>query len=122
LWRILAEAVLLLHLLWCAWILLGWTVTRRRPILRTLHIGSLAYAIVVESIPWIVCPLTWAEIWFETRGGIEPAHGPFLVRVPDAIVYPDVPEWLVVGGAVVVCVGILCIYLRRYVRRTAGEW
>ena len=26
--RVAAEAVLLLHVLWCVWLLLGWTVTR----------------------------------------------------------------------------------------------
>jgi hypothetical protein len=35
---VLAEAVLFLHLLWRVWVLLGWTVTRCRPVLRTLHI------------------------------------------------------------------------------------
>jgi hypothetical protein len=39
------------------------------------------------------CPLTVAETWLESRAGIEPAHGPFLVRVLDAVVYPDLPEW-----------------------------
>jgi hypothetical protein len=115
--------VLFLHLLWCVWVLLGWTVTRRRPVLRTLHIGSLLYAILVESVPWLPCPLTMAETWLEARAGTEPAHGPFLVRVLDAVVYPNLPEWLVIGGAAIVCVGILCVYLRRYLRRTtAGQW
>ena len=115
--------MLFLHLLWCGWVLLGWTVTRRRPVLRTVHIASLLYAIVVESVPWIPCPLTVAETWLETRAGIEPAHGPFLVRVLDAVVYPDLPEWLVIGGALVVCVGILCVYSRRYRRRAVnGLW
>jgi len=121
--RVLAEAVLFLHLLWCVWVLLGWTVTEGRLVLRTLHIASLIYAIAVESIPWLPCPLTVAETRLEARAGIEPAHGPFLVRVLDGLVYPDLPEWLVVGGAVVVCVGILCVYLRRYLRRTmTGHW
>ena len=62
----LSGAVLFLHLLWCVWVLLGWTVTRRRPVLRTVHIASLLYAIVVESVPWIPCPLTVAETWLET--------------------------------------------------------
>ena len=84
--------------------LLGWTVTRCRPLLRTLHIASLIYAIVIELVPWPPCPLTVAETWLEARAGIEPAHGPFLVHVLDAIVYPDLPEWLVVGCAVLVCV------------------
>jgi hypothetical protein len=104
-------------------VLLGWTATRRRPVARTLHILSLIYAIAVETIAWLPCPLTLAETWLETRAGIEPARGPFLVRVLDATVYPDVPEWLVVGGAALVCVGILAVYLRRYLRRDAsGRW
>jgi hypothetical protein len=98
-------------------------VTRCRRLLRTLHIVSLIYAIVIELVPWPPCPLTVAETWLEARAGIEPAHGPFLVRVLDAVVYPDLPEWLVVGSAVLVCVAILWVYLRRYLCRTAsGQW
>jgi len=111
--------VLILHLLWCAWVLLGWTLTRRRRFLRTLHIASLVYAIIIELVPWPPCPLTVAETWLEARAGIEPAHGPFLVHVLDAIVYPDLPEWLVVGCAVLVCVAVLSVYLQRYHCRTA---
>jgi hypothetical protein len=117
------EAVLFLHLLWCGWVLLGWVVTRSRPLLRTLHIASLIYAIDIELVPWPPCPLTVAETWLEARAGIEPAHGPFLVRVLDAVVYPDLPEWLVVGCAVLVCAAVLSVYLRRYLRRTSGgQW
>jgi hypothetical protein len=110
-------------LLWCGWVLLGWTVTHRRRLLRTLHIASLIYAIVIQLVPWPPCLLTVAEAWLEARAGIEPAHGPFLVRVLDAVVYPDLPEWFVVGSAVLVCVAILCVYLRRYRKRTRdGQW
>jgi len=120
--RVAAEAVLLLHVFWCVWVLLGWTVTRGRPVLRILHVASLAYAIVIQLAPW-PCPLTVAETRLEARAGVEPAHGPFLVHVLDAIVYPDLPEWLVVGVAVVVCVTILGVYLRRYLRRREdGMW
>jgi hypothetical protein len=117
------ETVLFLHLLWCVWVFLGWTATSRHRLLRTLHIASLIYAIVIELIPWPPCPLTVAERRLEARAGIEPAHGPFLVRVLDAVVYPDVPEWLVVGCAELVCLAVLAVYLRRYRRRTAdGQW
>jgi len=53
------------------------------------------------------CPLTVAETQLEAQAGVEPTHGPFLAQVLDAIVYPDLPEWLVVGFAVAVCVAIL---------------
>ena len=117
------EAVLFLHLLWCGWVLLGWIVTRGRPLLRALHIASLVFAILVELVPWALCPLNVAETWLETRAGIEPARGPFLVRVLDAVVYPGLPAWLVAEGAIFVCAGILAVYVRRYVRRHAtGQW
>lgn len=120
---VLAEIVLFAHLLWCGWVLLGWTVTCRRRILRTLHIASLMYAIVIELVPWPPCPLTVLENWLEAHAGIEPAHGPFLVHVLDAIVYPGLPEWLVISGAVVVCLAILGMYVRRYRHRAAdGAW
>jgi hypothetical protein len=120
---LVAAGVLFLHLLWCIWVLLGWAITRGRPVLRTLHIASLVYAIAVESVSWIPCPLTLAETWLETRAGIEPAHGPFLVRMLDETVYPHLPEWLVVGSAVLVSVVILTVYVRRYFCRTiAGQW
>ena len=90
---------------------------------QTLHIASLVYAIVIELVPWPQCPLTLAETWLEARAGIKPAHGPFLVRVLDAVVYPNLPEWFVVGCAVLVCVAVLGVYLGRYRRRTAdGRW
>ena len=109
--------------MWCAWVLLGWTLTRGRRVLRTLHLASLLYAIVIELVPWPPCPLTVLEDWLEARAGIEPAHGPFLLRLLDAIVYPDLPEWAVIGGAVAVCVAILGMYVRRYLRRVAdGRW
>jgi hypothetical protein len=104
-------------------VLLGWTVTHGRRFLRTLHIASLIYAIVVELVPWPPCPLTVAETWLEARAGIEPARGPFLVRVLDALVYPALPEWLIVSCAALVCAAILGLYVRRYLRRSAvGQW
>lgn len=114
----LAEAVLALHLLWCAWVAVGWILTRGRRVLAWLHIASLAYAIFIELTPWPPCPLTVAENWLEARAGVPPARGPFLLHLLDAVVYPNVPEWLVVGSAVMVCVAILGVYVRRHFRGT----
>jgi hypothetical protein len=111
------------HLLWCVWVLLGWTTTYRRRFLRTLHIASIVYTIVIQLVPWPLCPLTVVETWLEVRAGIEPAHGPFLLRVLDAALYPNLPEWFVVACAVLVCVMLLWMYLWRYLHRTAdGQW
>jgi Protein of Unknown function (DUF2784) len=117
----LAEIVLLIHLLWCVWILLGWIWTRGRRILTWIHMGSLAYAIFIELTPWPPCPLTVAENWLEARAGVQPPRGPFLLRVLDATIYPDLPEWLVVASALAVCVVIIGIYLRRFRRGTKAS-
>jgi hypothetical protein len=91
-------------------------------VLRPAYTALLSH-IVIELVPWPPCPLTVAETWLEARAGIGPAHGPFLVRIFNAIVYPDLSEWLIVGGAVLVCVAILAMYLRRYLRRASrGQW
>lgn len=116
LYATLAEAVLFVHLLWCAWVILGWILARGRRVLTWLHIGSLVYAIFIELTPWPPCPLTLAESWLEARAGLQPASGPFLLHLLDAIIYPNLPEWAVAGSAVLLCVGVLGVYLRRLLR------
>jgi hypothetical protein len=102
-------AVLLLHLLWIAWILLGWMVTRGRPALAWAHIASLVWGIAVELGPW-PCPLTTAEQWLAARSGATPSHQGFLVSCLDKLVYPNLPETVVGWTGAAVCTAILAIY------------
>jgi hypothetical protein len=117
----LAVLVLILHLLFIGWVLLGWLLTRRRPWLRWAHIVSLLYGIVIETGPW-PCPLTLAENCFLQRAGIAPYREPFLVHYLEAVVYPDVSSAVLTWCAVAACVLILAIYVRRFRRRTAAGW
>lgn len=117
----LAVAALLLHLLWLAWVALGWLATRRRPLLRWLHIASLIYGILIEIFRW-PCPLTLLEVEFARRAGRTAYREPFLVHYLEKIIYPDLPEAMVTAGAVAVCAGILLIYAWRYARRGESGW
>ncbi len=119
--HLLAVTVLILHLLFIGWVLLGWLLTRRRPGLRWTHIVSLLYGIVIETAPW-PCPLTLLENYFLERGGIAPYREPFLVHYLEAVVYPDVSPALLTWCAVAVCGVILAIYVRRFRGRTAAGW
>jgi hypothetical protein len=56
----LAAAILALHLLFILWVVFGASFTRRRPVLRWLHLDSLIWGMLIEILPWN-CPLTWAE-------------------------------------------------------------
>lgn len=118
----LAAAILALHLLFILWVMFGVAVTRRRPVLRWLHLGSLVWGILIEILPW-ACPLTWAENWLETQAGIASYQGGFLLHYLDALVYPDIPPALLVGSGVAVCVVNLGIYaVRFHHRRRLADW
>jgi hypothetical protein len=120
-WRALAFAALALHVAWLGWILLGWVWTRGRPLLRWLHIGSLAWGIVVSVFPW-TCPLTWAEMEFERRAGLTPYNKSFLEHYVERLVYPDVDARLLMACAIGVCAVILGVYAARFRRRENGNW
>jgi hypothetical protein len=121
-YQTLTVAVLAVHILWILWVIFGVLFTRRRRLLRALHITSLVYSILIEILPWPPCPLTVLEQWLGDCAGIVSYHEPFLVHYLDALVYPNVPVRLLVGCAVAVCLFNLVVYVFRYARRDGGMW
>jgi hypothetical protein len=117
----LAVATLTLHLVWILWVLLGWLVTRNRPLLRWLHIASLAYAIGIEVLLW-PCPLTYAENFFLRRAGRQPYAESFLIHYLEAVIYPDIPQWLITAVGVTLCTAIFGVHLLRFRRRHPTGW
>lgn len=109
----LAVLVLLIHLFWLVWILSGWIVTRHRPWLGWLHIGSLLWGIWAEVGPW-PCPLTILEQMLERHAGSASYRGSFMIHYLEAIIYPDVPPQLLTWVGSAVCVAILAIHGRRF--------
>lgn len=110
---LLSVLVLAVHLLWLALVIFGALWTRGRPVWTTLHILALLWGIAVEVSPW-PCPLTLAESYFEARAGLAAYQGSFLLHYLDAIVYPNLPGWIVSSAGVAVCAGNLGIYARRF--------
>jgi hypothetical protein len=108
----LADAVLIIHLLYIAWVIFGVLFTRKRPWLGAIHVATILWGIVAETTS-APCPLTLAENWCEVRAGMTPYHGPCLLHYLDATVYPNVPSALLVTVAVVICFFNLAIYVRR---------
>jgi hypothetical protein len=110
---LVANLMLAIHLAWLAFVIFGALWTRGRPLWSALHILALVWGIVVELGPW-PCPLTLAESYFEARAGFSAYQGSFLLRYLDAIVYPNLPFWLVTAAGVAVCAFNLAIYGRRW--------
>lgn len=93
----------------------GAPFTRGRPVWTGLHLGSLIWGIIVEVAP-VPCPLTLAEQHFEAMAGMATYQGSFLMHYLDAIIYPNLPYWVVGGVGVFICAVNLGIYGRRFVR------
>jgi hypothetical protein len=121
--RAAAAAVLVVHLAFVLWVILGALVTRGRPWAAALHLASLAWAVAVEAGPW-PCPLTDLEQSLQARAGMTPYTQSFLVHYLDRLIYPNLPEAWLTAGAVIVCGLNLAVYGRRivhcYRRRGAG--
>jgi hypothetical protein len=112
---LVAVLILMVHLAWLALVIFGAFWTRGRPVCSALHILALLWGIVVEVSPW-PCPLTLAEQYFESRAGSSAYQGGFLLHYLDAIVYPNLPGWIVTSAGVAVCalnLGVYCWRLRK---------
>jgi Protein of Unknown function (DUF2784) len=108
----LAISVLFLHALFILWVVFGALLTRSRPILRWLHIGSLVWGILTELLPW-PCPLTVLENWLEAKAGVQPYQGEFLLHYLDKFVYPDISATVLTIGGLIICALNLAFYGRQ---------
>src|SRR6266542_5424438 len=108
----LAASILIMHGLFILWVIFGAFLARSRPILRRLHIASLIWGILTELLLW-PCPLTWLENWLESRAGIEPYQGGFLLHYLDRVIYPDISATTLTITAVIICALNLALYVRQ---------
>ncbi len=119
LYRTLADAVLVLHLGFVLFVLLGGFLVLRRPRLIWLHIPVAAWGAVIEFTGWI-CPLTPLENWLRMQGGDEGFAGGFIAHYLTALIYPAgltrELQWLL--GALVLAVNA-AVYLRLWRRHRA---
>ena len=112
LYSALAISILFLHALFILWVVFGALLTRSRPILRWLHIGSLVWGILTELLPW-PCPLTVLENWLEADAGVEPYQGGFLLHYLDKLVYPNISATVLTVAGVIICLLNLAFYGRQ---------
>jgi len=108
----LAISVLFLHALFILWVVFGALLTRSRPILRWLHVGSLVWGILTELLPW-PCPLTVVENGLEAKAGVQPYQGGFLFHYLDKVVYPDISATVLTVAGVTICALNLAFYGRQ---------
>jgi hypothetical protein len=112
LFAVAAVFILIIHLAWILWVVFGAFFTRGHPLLTALHVSSLVWGIIVET-DLTSCPLTLTEQYLLSHAGLHQVQSSFLVHYLDRIVYPDLPEMLVVIAGITICAINLSIYIWR---------
>ena len=86
-YRALADFVLVLHLAFVLFVVLGGLLVVRWPVLAWLHIPAAIWGVLIEYSGWI-CPLTPLENSFRTRGGEAGYSGGFIEHYIQPTLYP----------------------------------
>lgn len=119
LYRLLADAVLLFHLAFILFVVLGAFLVWRFPRLIWLHLPAVAWAALIEIIGF-VCPLTPLENHLRRLSGETGYQGGFIEHYLLPIIYPhELTHGLQIGlGIAVIAINVV-VYalLRRRVRR-----
>jgi hypothetical protein len=88
LYRILADGVLVLHLAFIIFVVLGGLLVLRWPRLVWVHLPVAAYGVLIELVGW-VCPLTPIENRLRHLGGQAGYSGGFIEHYLLPLIYPS---------------------------------
>jgi drug/metabolite transporter superfamily protein YnfA len=87
-YNVLANAILLAHLLFIAFVICGGLLVIRWPRLAVVHLPAAVWGAVVEIFGW-VCPLTPLENHFRLLAGNSSYSGDFIARYLIPAIYPE---------------------------------
>jgi hypothetical protein len=121
-YRFLADVVLVLHLGFVLFVVLGALLVFRWPRLRWLHIPAAVWGAVIELAGW-PCPLTPLENVLRRMGGEAGYGGGFIERYATSLLYPgQLPRAAHVTLGLLVLAINLAIYwhLLRRLRKRGG--
>jgi hypothetical protein len=86
-YRTLADLVLVVHLGFVLFVVLGGLVVLKWPRVAWLHVPAAAWGVLIEYTGWI-CPLTPLENSFRARGGQAGYSSGFIEHYIQPLLYP----------------------------------
>lgn len=104
---LLADAVVLLHVAYIAYVLLGALLVRRWPVTVWPHLAAVAWGVFI-AVTQRVCPLTPLEVALRVRAGQGGYTGGFVEHYVLPVLYPAglTPGVMVAEGVLVVVVNL----------------
>ena len=82
-----ADLVLVVHLAFILFVVLGGLLALRWPRIAWVHVPIALYGAIIEFVGF-TCPLTPLEIWLRHRGGEAGYSGGFIEHYVTAAIYP----------------------------------
>ncbi|HQF85373.1 MAG TPA: DUF2784 domain-containing protein [Smithellaceae bacterium] len=116
-YTLLADAVIVIHLLFIAFVVAGGLVVLYRPKVAFLHLPAAFWGAFIEFSGWI-CPLTPLENHLRQLGGESAYSGDFVDRYLIPVIYPAglTNQIQNILGAFVVAINLVFYFfaIRRY--------
>ena len=110
--RAVATAVVLLHMAFVAFVVLGGLLALRWPRVAWVHLPAALWGALIALVGW-VCPLTPLENWLRVRGGAAAYDTGFLEHYLLPILYPvSLTRGVQIATGVVVVVLNMLVYWR----------
>lgn len=120
LYRALADMLMVVHLAFVLFVVLGGLLVLRRPSFAWLHFPAFVWGTLIELTGWI-CPLTPLENYFRRRGGEDGYESGFIEHYIVPVLYPDGLtrlDQLVLGGLILVLnLAVYCRVIRIWQKR-----
>ena len=86
-YRLFADIVVILHLAFILFVILGGLAAIRWPKIIWIHVPAALWGAVIEFKGWI-CPLTPLENWLRLKGNLSGYAGGFVEHYILTIIYP----------------------------------
>jgi hypothetical protein len=116
-YRLLAATVLLLHLGFILFVVVGAALVARRRRLLPMHLAAVAWGVVVE-VTGAACPLTVLENRLRLLAGTAGYAGGFLDHYLVALIYPAGltrgTQWMLAGAVLALNAVLYARILRRH--------
>jgi hypothetical protein len=121
-WSVLADVVVLVHLLFVAFVMAGGVLVLYRRRVAWLHLPAVAWGVFIE-FSGRICPLTPLENELRRRGGDATYEAGFVEHYVIPVLYPSAltrdVQWFLGAAVIVINVAVYGIALGR--RRNGGK-
>jgi hypothetical protein len=119
--QVLADGVVILHLAFILFVMLGGILVVFWPKVVWLHIPCIIWGILIELTGYI-CPLTPLENFLRTKGRLPPYSGDFVIHYVEPIIYPEglTRGLQLIFGVLVILVNVMVYGMLFMMRKRRG--